>query len=208
MRRKHTLKREVEIKKGLRLLPIRPVYLASMADRGKKNIITIGMFAFFSGTPSLVGIGISPKRHSYELICRSREFVVNIPTRKLMKAVSTCGSKSGRDIDKFEVAKLTPVKGTKVNAPLIKECPVNIECRVVKEVETGDHVWFIGEVVATHAEKGYNWRNGLLFKWIGENGFFYRVGERIGQHVEEEKLIKRWCGRRDLDPGQRLGRPT
>jgi len=178
------LKREVEIKKGLRLLPIRPVYLASMAHGGKKNIITIGMFAFFSGKPSLVGIGISPKRHSYELIRRSGEFVVNVPTKKLMKAVSICGSKSGRDVDKFVAAKLTPIKGTRVNAPLIKECPVNIECKVVKEVETGDHIWFIGEVVATHVDKRYNWRKGLLFKWIGEDGFFYKVGEKIGQYQE------------------------
>jgi len=178
------LKTEVELPKGLRFLSIRPVYLASMAHGKKKNIITIGMFTFFSGKPSLVGIGISPKRYSYELIRRSGEFVVNIPTKKLMKAVSMCGSKSGRDVDKFVAARLTPIKGTKVNAPLIKECPVNIECKVVKEVETGDHIWFIGEVVAAHAQKGYNWKNGLLFKWIGEDGFFYKVGGKLGQFVE------------------------
>lgn len=178
------MKREVEIKKGLRLLPIRPVYLASMAHGGKKNIITVGMFAFFSGKPSLVGIGISPKRYSYELIRQSGEFVVNVPTKKLMKAVSICGGKSGRDIDKFEAAKLKPVKGTRVSAPLIKECPVNIECKVVHEVEIGDHVWFIGEVVATHADKGYSWEKGLLFKWIDEGGFFFKVGEELGQYVE------------------------
>lgn len=63
IRRKHALKREVEIRRGLRLLPSRPGYLASMAHGGKKNIITLGMFAFFSGTPSLVGIGVSPKRY-------------------------------------------------------------------------------------------------------------------------------------------------
>jgi len=179
------LKMEVEISRGLRLLPIRPVYMASVAHGGKKNIITIGMFAFFSGKPSLVGIGISPKRYSYELIRRSGEFVVNVPTRKLMRAVSICGSKSGRDVDKFLEAKLTPIKGTKVNAPLIKECPVNIECKVVKEVETGDHIWFIGDVVATHADKGYSWKRGLLFKWIREDGFFYKVGEKIGQYLRE-----------------------
>jgi len=178
------LKREIEIPKGLRLLPSRPIYLASTADGKKKNIITIGMFASFSGTPRLVGIGISPKRYSYELIRRSGEFVVNVPTRRLIKAASLCGSKSGRDIDKFEAAKLTPIRGRKVSAPLIKECPVNLECKVVREVETGDHTWFIGEVVAAHAQKGYDWKNGLLFKWIGEDGFFYKVGEKLGQHVE------------------------
>jgi len=176
------MKKEIPVSEGLRQLPIRPVYLVSAEFKGKKNIITIGMFALFSGKPTLVGVGIAPSRYSYDLIRQSGEYVVNVVDEKFMEAVRVCGEKSGREVDKFELAKLTSETGVKVNAPLIKESPVSIECKVVKEVETGDHVWFIGEVLATHIREGYNWNDGLLFKWIGEDGFYYKVGEKIGKY--------------------------
>jgi len=175
------MKKEVSVRDGLRQLPIRPVYLVSVEHEGKKNIISIGMFAFFSGEPTLVGVGMAPSRYSFELIRRSGEYVVNVVDENLMEAVRICGEKSGREVDKFELAKLTPVRGVKVKAPLIQESPVSIECKVVKEVEVGDHVWFIGEVLAVHVHEGYNWKGGLLFKWIGEEGFYYKVGEKVGK---------------------------
>ena len=176
------MKKEKPISEGLRGLPIRPVYLVSAEHDGKKNIITVGMFAFFSGKPTLVGVGMAPSRYSYSLIRESREYVVNVADEKLVEAVRICGQKSGAEVDKFELAKLTPEKGVKVNAPLVKESPVSIECKVVKEVETGDHVWFIGEVLATHVREGYSWSEGLLFKWIGQEGFYYKVGDKIAKY--------------------------
>jgi len=176
------MKKETPVPEGLRQLPIRPVYLVSAEHKGKKNIITIGMFALFSGKPTLVGVGIAPSRYSCDLIRQSAEYVVNAVDEKFMEAVRICGEKSGREADKFALANLTPEKGVKVNAPLIGESPVSIECKVVKEVEVGDHVWFIGEVLATHVREGYDWSDGLLFKWIGQEGFYYKVGEKIGQY--------------------------
>jgi flavin reductase (DIM6/NTAB) family NADH-FMN oxidoreductase RutF len=176
------MKKEIPLPDGLRQLPIRPVYLVSVEHNGKKNIISIGMFAFFSGKPTLVGVGITPSRYSFELVRQSGEYVVNVVDEKLMEAVQICGEKSGREVHKFELAKLTPVKGVKVKAPLIDESPVSIECKVVKEVEVGDRIWFIGEVLATHVREGYNWKDGLLFKWIGEEGFYYKVGKNIGKY--------------------------
>lgn len=176
------MKSETPIREGLRQLPIRPVYLVSMEYQGKKNIITVGMFAFFSGNPTLVGVGIAPKRYSYDLIRKSREYVVNVVDEELMEAVRVCGEKSGRDSDKFKLAGLTPVKGVKVNAPLISESPVNLECKVVQEVETGDHVWFIGEVQAAHVNSDFGWKQGLLFKWVGEDGLYHKVGRKIGKY--------------------------
>lgn len=140
------------------------------------------MFAYFSGKPTIVGIGIAPSRYSYDLIRKSGEFVVNVVDEKLTEALRICGEKSGRDIDKFQLANLTPEKGVKVNAPLIGESPVSIECKVVKEVEVGDHVWFMGEVLATSVREGYDWKEGLLFKWIGEDGFYYKVGKMMGKY--------------------------
>ncbi len=176
------MKKELPVSEGLRQLPIRPVYLLSTGHKRKKNIITIGMFAYFSGKPSLVGVGIAPSRYSFDMIHQSGEFVVNVVDEKLMEAVRICGQKSGRDVDKFKLARLTPEKGVKVKAPGVKESPVSIECKVVKEVETGDHVWFIGEVLATRVRNGYSWDRGLLFKWIGKDGFYYKTGEQISRY--------------------------
>jgi flavin reductase (DIM6/NTAB) family NADH-FMN oxidoreductase RutF len=176
------MKKRVSVSEGLRQLPIRPVYLLSSGHKGKKNIITIGMFASFSGKPTLVGVGIAPSRYSFDLIRKSGEYVVNAVDESLMETVRICGKNSGREVDKFKLAKLTPKKGVKVNAPFIKESPVSIECKVVKEIETGDHVWFIGEVLAAHVREGYEWSDGLLFKWIGEDGFYFKVGEKIGTY--------------------------
>jgi flavin reductase (DIM6/NTAB) family NADH-FMN oxidoreductase RutF len=176
------MKKEVTISEGLRRLPIRPVYLLSVGHKRKKNIITIGMFASFSGKPALVGVGIAPSRYSYDLIRHSGEYVVNAVDENLIEAVRVCGKKSGREVNKFKLAKLTPEKGVKVSAPTIKESPVSIECKVVKEVEVGDHVWFIGEVLTAHVRENYDWRHGLLFKWVGEDGFYYKVGKRIAKY--------------------------
>lgn len=176
------MKKELPVSEGLRQLPIRPVYLLSTGHKHKKNIITIGMFAYFSGKPSLVGVGIAPSRYSFDLIRQSGEYVVNVVDEGLEEAVRVCGQKSGREVDKFKLAKLTPERGVKVKAPGIKESPVSIECKVVKEVEAGDHVWFIGEVLATRVREAYNWDKGLLFKWIGKDGFYYRVGEQKGKY--------------------------
>jgi len=176
------MKKEIAISEGLRQLPIRPVYLVSMAHGSKKNIITIGMFAFFSGKPSLVGVGIAPSRYSCELIRKSGEYVVNAVDEKLMEAVRICGQKSGREVNKFKLANITPEKGIRVKAPCIKESPVSIECKVVKEVEVGDHIWFIGEVLATQVREGHKWNDGLLFKWIDKEGYYFKVGERTGKY--------------------------
>lgn len=176
------MKKEVPIADGLRQLPVRPVYLVSAQHEGKSNIISVGMFAYFSGKPALVGVGIAPSRHTFRLIRDSGEFVVNVVDEGLREAVRICGEKSGRDVDKFALAKLKPSEGTKVKAPLIEESPVSIECRVVKEVEAGDHVWFIGEVLAAHIREGYEWKDGLLFKWIGKEGFFFKAGKRAGKY--------------------------
>ena len=176
------MKKETPINEGLRQLPIRPVYLVSSEHEGKRSIISIGMFAYFSAKPTLVGIGIAPSRYSFDLIRKSGAYTVNVVDEKLIDAVRICGEKSGRDVDKFKLAKLTSVKGVKTNAPLIGESPVSIECKVVKEVETGDHVWFIGEVLAVHVQQDYNWKDGVLLKWIGEDGFYYKPGKELAKY--------------------------
>lgn len=176
------MKSGASVQEGLGRLPIRPVYLVSCEHQGKKNIISVGMFAYFSGKPPLVGVGIAPSRFSYGLIQRSGAYVVNVVDEKLVEAVKVCGENSGRDVDKFALTKLTPVPASKVSAPVIEESPLNIECKVVQVIEVGDHVWFIGEVLATHVREGYEWEEGLLFKWVGEEGFYHKVGKKMEEY--------------------------
>ncbi|NWG11127.1 flavin reductase family protein [Candidatus Bathyarchaeota archaeon] len=173
------LKKEFSISLGLQQLPEGPVYLVSSEFEGKKNIMSVSMFAYMSG--KLVSVGIAPSRFSFGLIRNSHEYVINVVDQSLIRAVKICGENSGRDVDKFSLTKLTPMKGVKVNAPTIQESPVSLECTVVKEVDIGGHVWFIAEVQAAQAREGYDWRSGLLLKWIGEKRFYFKLGKKVGK---------------------------
>ena len=117
--------------------PNRPVYptpaaLITCADEaGKPNIITLGeVFNISISRPVILGIAIRKSRYSHELISRTREYVVNMPTRAIADQVWACGRISGREVDKFQAAGLTPVPAAVARAPLIAECPINVECRV------------------------------------------------------------------------------
>lgn len=141
-----------------------PVVLATVAGE-KDNIITLAMCHIFSLNPPYIGVGVAPKRYSYGLLKSGKDFAVNIPSKSILKAVEVCGSKSGRRVDKFQAAGLTREKAEKISAPLIAECPVNIECLKIKDVEAGDHTWFIGEIVAARADPRYERNRDMLLYW-------------------------------------------
>jgi flavin reductase (DIM6/NTAB) family NADH-FMN oxidoreductase RutF len=100
----------------------------------------------------MLAIAVAPARFSHDLIANSGEFVVNVPGSNLLKAVWLCGTKSGRDCDKFAEAGLTALPGRVVGAPLVGECFGHAECRVVDAPTAGDHTVFMGEVVAASVE--------------------------------------------------------
>lgn len=160
------MKRIVTLKEGILYLPVRPLYLISMQCQGEMNIITVRMCHIFSFDPPRIGTGIHKIRHSYGLMARSREFVVNVPTRELLEAVKLCGQKSGRDVDKFVETGLTAKKGLMVDAPLIEECPVNFECKVDKELDLEERTWYIGEVLTVHVDDEYRNENTIV-SWGG-----------------------------------------
>lgn len=139
-----------------------PVVLGTVSGE-KDNVITLAMCHMFSFKPPLVGIGVGHKRHSYGLLKASKDFAVNIPDKTMLRAVQICGSRSGRDVDKFAASGLTKEKAEKIASPLIAECPVNIECVKVKEVEAGDHTWFVGEIVAARGSAEYRRSDMILF---------------------------------------------
>lgn len=141
-----------------------PVVLVTVAGK-KDNIITLAMCHVFSFHPPLVGIGVAPRRYSHGLLKASKDFAVNVPSKAILKAVKVCGSRSGRKVDKFLVSGLTKEKARKVSAPLIAECPVNIECVKVDEIDSGDHTWFVGKIVAARADQAYDKNRDMLLYW-------------------------------------------
>lgn len=157
------MKQLVDVREGLRAFPPFPVVLVTMPGR-PPNILTAAMCHVFSFDPPLVGVGVAPKRYSYERMKEHKDFVVNIPTKDLLEQTLFCGTRSGREVDKFEATRLTPIPAKEVEAPLIGECPVNLECRTTKIVETGDHTWFIGQVLQVHKDVNYS-REVALCYW-------------------------------------------
>ena len=135
--------------------PTRPIFpsptglITSVDAAGRPNIITLGeVFNLSIRDPVIVGIAIAPARYSHELISAGGEFVVNLPPAELLERVLQCGQVSGRVADKFAEFGLTPLPATHVAPPLIAECPINIECRLLEVQTIGDHDLFQGEVLA------------------------------------------------------------
>jgi len=130
-----------------------PFVLATCADaNGRPNIIALAASSPCSYSPPTIGIAVAPPRFSHHLIAESGEFGLNIPRRDQLGAADLTGSISGRDMDKFALAQFTPMRGMRIAAPLIAECPVNFECKVVHTAKLGSHDWFIGEIVVVHAD--------------------------------------------------------
>jgi flavin reductase (DIM6/NTAB) family NADH-FMN oxidoreductase RutF len=135
-----------------RLVNHGPTVLASCRSGQVRNLITLAWTTPVSIDPPMLAIAVAPARFSHHLIEESREFVVNVPAAELLPAVWYCGTRSGRDGDKFLGAGLTGVPATSVGAPLVAECFAHIECAVVDSPTEGDHTVFVGKVVAASIE--------------------------------------------------------
>lgn len=164
-----------------------PVTLVTCVDgMGKPNIVTLAWAGVVCSEPPQLGIAVRPSRYSHQLLRRTGEFVVNIPSQDLLRAADVCGTVSGRDHDKFALAGLTPLPATKVSAPLIAECPVNLECVLRHVLALGSHDLFIGEVVAYHVRKDIIGDHGRPdfgkarpFTYI--HGEYWGLGELLGR---------------------------
>ncbi|MCR4793158.1 MAG: flavin reductase family protein [Lachnospiraceae bacterium] len=177
---------KVDFKPGNMLYPL-PVVMVSVRDNsGKTNIITIAWAGTINSDPAMVSISVRKSRFSYEMLMESGEFCVNLTNRDLVRATDLCGVKSGRDVDKWKEAGLTPGECSVIKAPLIMESPVNIECRVTKTEDLGSHTIFYGEVVAVHADESLmDDKNVFHFEKSDpitySHGRYYTLGEELGK---------------------------
>ena len=171
-------------KGGALLAPVPPV-LVSCGSGERANLLTVAWAGLINTRPPRLSISVRPSRHSYPLICESGEFVVNLPTCRLARAVDWCGVKSGRDVDKFAAMHLTPLPAQQVSCPLLAESPVNLECKVFQQIPLGTHDLFLADVVAVNvsenlldaAGKLHLERAGLL---AYAHGQYYSLGEELG----------------------------
>lgn len=176
---------------GTLMAPVPPV-LVSCGTMEKPNVMTAAWTGVLCSDPTLVYVSIRPSRYSYELISQSKEFVINLPTVALAKQVDLCGVKSGRTVDKFKLAGLTPAACSKVSAPQVLESPISLECRVleIKHLQTADgkgtHDMFLAEVLAVNVDETYIDENKALhLEKAGllayAHGFYYALGKQIGK---------------------------
>jgi len=168
-----------------RLLSGGPITLVTSAWHGKSNVMPAAFVTPLSFDPPLVGVAISPSRHSYDMIRYSEQFALSIPGRRLLHHVQYLGSVSGADVDKLELTKLPTFKALRVEAPLIEGCVGYVECGVEDAVRTGDHVLFVGQVLAAQAEaEAFDWTwllgddESKPLHYLGVN-FYALLGSRL-----------------------------
>jgi flavin reductase (DIM6/NTAB) family NADH-FMN oxidoreductase RutF len=172
-------------KAGTMLCPVPVVLVSSMTKDGRPNMATVAWTGNVCSEPPMLSISMRKATYTHGLIMASREFVVNVPSARLIRVTDYCGVVSGRDIDKFEETGLTPAPASVVKAPIVAECPINIECAVRQVLELGLHTMFVAEIMAVQVTKRLITPSGRLAIEIAglaayAHGDYYALGKKIG----------------------------
>jgi len=186
-------------KPGTIIYPIPAVMVSCGENLEEYNILTIAWTGTINSDPPMCYISVRPGRHSYEIIKRTGEFVINLTTEKLAQATDWCGCNSGRKYNKWKMMNLTPEPAKIVKAPIIKESPVNIECRVKNIVELGSHHMFVSEVVSVSVDDEFlNEEQAFSFAkanpLVYSHGHYFGLGKIIGKFgwsVEKKRTIRK-----------------
>ena len=178
---------KVSWKPGTLIYPLPAALVSCGSSPEDYNLITISWMGTVCTNPPMCYISVRKERHSYDLIKNAGEFVINLTNEEMAYAADWCGVKSGKDFNKFAEMKLTPVKGEKVDAPIVDESPLCIECKVKQIIELGSHDMFIADVVNVQADSRYIDPVTDTFK-LSEakliaysHGHYYKLGEEIGK---------------------------
>lgn len=172
-------KKDFPVSNVRRYLEPGPVVLLSSAWKGKANIMTMGWHMVMGEEPSLIGCYIWDANHSFELVRKSRECVINVPTADLARTVVGVGNCSGREVDKFAKFKLTALRGNKVNAPLIRECYANFECRLVDSSLIKKYNLFVFEVVGARVAVSPKFPRTIHYRG---DGLFMIAGPTVNRY--------------------------
>ena len=193
---------KVTWKSGTFIYPL-PAVMVSCGTMEESNIITVAWTGIINTDPAMCYISVRPTRHSYEMIKKTGEFVINLTTKDLAYATDWCGVKTGAKVDKFKEMKLTKEKANFVNCPMIKESPVSVECKVKEIRELGSHHMFVAEILGINADEKYINENGAfdISKCdlnAYSNGNYYSLGKKIGRFgfsVQKKKKTAKKSGK-------------
>lgn len=174
-----------------------PAVLVSCGESPETwNLFTVSWTGTICTDPPMCYISVRPARHSYGIIKKTGEFVINLTTEKLARATDWCGVKSGKQVDKWKEMGLTPAAAGVVQTPVVAESPVNIECRVKDILELGSHHLFLAEVVNVMADDQYMDAETGAFSLKSADpicyihGHYFKTGDPIGKFgwsVEKKK---------------------
>ncbi len=169
---------------GTLLSPVPPA-LVSCGEGEEANIITIGWTGIINSKPPMTYISVRPERHSYKIIEKTGEFVINLAPASICRAVDLCGVVSGKDGDKFKRSGLTPQKSNKVSCPQIAECPVSLECKVTDKIDLGSHTMFMARIECVNVGKEFVDEKGKLNTEKMDltayvHGAYYSLGKSLG----------------------------
>ncbi len=140
------MKKSLPLSKVYKLLEPGPVVMVTTSYKEQDNIMTMSWHTMMDFEPPIIGCVISNRNYSFDILNKTNECVINIPTEELAKKVVGCGNTSGRKIDKFKKFHLTPKPASQVKAPLIDECYVNLECKIIDKKMVKKYNLFILQV--------------------------------------------------------------
>ena len=189
-------------KTGTMIYPLPAVLVSCGATPEEYNLFTVAWTGTVCTNPPMCYISVRPERHSYEIIKRTGEFVINLTNSRLSRATDWCGVRSGRDYDKFAEMGLTAESAAVVKAPVVAESPVAIECRVKQIIPLGSHDMFLADVVNVLVDEEYiNPETGKLELERADmitysHGEYFRLGEAIGHFGWSVRKKKRKPQRR------------
>lgn len=177
---------KINWKPGTLIYPLPATIVSCGHDEKDFNLITIAWTGTVNSKPPMCYISVRKERHSYDILKQTGDFVINLTTEKLARATDWCGVRSGRDYDKFKEMNLTPGPAEKVGAPIIKESPLNIECKTQQIIPLGSHDMFIAEVVNIKASKEFfDSKDAFRLDKAGliaySHGKYYSLGKKLGK---------------------------
>ena len=178
---------KTSFKPGNMIYPLPAVMVSCGNIDSDSNILTVAWTGTICTNPPMCYISVRPERHSYSIIKKNMEFVLNLTTEDMAFATDWCGVRSGRDYNKFEEMHLTPGKASFVNAPIVEESPLSIECRVKEIISLGSHDMFIADVLNVKADEQYldkesgRWNLADSHPLVYLHGGYFGLGKKIGK---------------------------